>query len=177
MGTPLTIAATTWPTARSEDGESCGNHPGAVDSLTGAARLWNTPHGMSNRDSRGKVGGCGGGQFALQANHWETPRASTGGLREYDGKRGVGVNTQAAHWQTPATDSFRSRGGERKEEMGLDQEARAFTSLPDPATPDGLTSCEYDQTSLQPCPSPPTRRLNPRFVEFLMGLPIGWTEL
>lgn len=32
------------------------------------------------------------------------------------------------HWQTPATDSFRSRGGDRKDEMGLDQQARAWTT-------------------------------------------------
>jgi hypothetical protein len=29
-----------WPTPRSEDSESCGNHPGATDSLTGATRNW-----------------------------------------------------------------------------------------------------------------------------------------
>ena len=34
----------------------------------------------------------------------------------------------AANWQTPATDSFRSRGGDRKQEMGLDQEARKWTT-------------------------------------------------
>lgn len=32
-----------WPTARAEDSESPGNHPGAVDSLSSAARLWATP--------------------------------------------------------------------------------------------------------------------------------------
>ncbi len=31
---------------------------------------------------------------------------------------------EATQWQTPQTDSFRSRGGDRKNEMGLDQEAR-----------------------------------------------------
>lgn len=29
-------------------------------------------------------------------------------------------------WQTPATDSFRSRGGDRKDEQGLDQQARVW---------------------------------------------------
>src|SRR5271166_6485360 len=33
-------ASSLWPTARSEDSESCGNHPGATDSLTGATRNW-----------------------------------------------------------------------------------------------------------------------------------------
>ena len=35
-------------------------------------------------------------------------------------KKGKGGSS----WQTPGVDSFRSRGGDRKEEMGLDQQAR-----------------------------------------------------
>jgi hypothetical protein len=31
-------------------------------------------------------------------------------------------------WQTPATDSFRSRGGDRKDEMGLDQQCRFWVT-------------------------------------------------
>lgn len=201
----LQTLAQTWPAARQEDGESCGNHPGAVDSLTGATKLWvtpqahqggansqreargsggpdlkeqtenwKTPHGMSNRDKNGKVGGCGGGEFAKQANQW----------------------------QTPATDSFRSRGGDRKDEQGLDQQARMFPtptaadcrtpnskafsdrgggkkgeqlrnfvehSLPDQATPDGRQSLSNGPTF--------PRRLNPRFVSWLMGFDPTWTEL
>lgn len=221
FATPLHIQVATWPTARQEDGESCGNHPGAVDSLTGATKTWKTPHGMGNEDFRGKKGGAGGGEFALQANNW----------------------------QPPATDSFRSRGGERKDEMGLDQQARMFPtpasrdyrtpnkrsfqersgttkgeqlqnfvehclgSPPAPPTPDGPPSSESAPTSRRLWPTPDTaasggckptagtdletqkrpdgtkaqvrlqhltdqgkRRLNPRFVEWLMGLPIGWTE-
>lgn len=60
-----------WPSTRSEDVESCGNHPGATDSLTGAVRTWGTPR---------------------------------------------------------ATDSFRSRSGDRKDEMGLDQQSRFWTT-------------------------------------------------
>lgn len=63
-------AYSSWPSARAEDSESCGNHPGAKDSLTGAT----------------------------------------------------------SQWQTPATDAFRSRGGDRKGEMGLDQEARNWST-------------------------------------------------
>ncbi len=61
---------------------------------------WKTPHGMGNVDASGKMGGAGGGEFAKQANQW----------------------------QTPATDSFRSRGGERKDEQGLDQQARLWAT-------------------------------------------------
>jgi len=117
-----------WPTPRSEDSESAGNHPGATDSLTGATRQWSTPHGMGGRDSTGKAGGSGGGEFAKQANQWPTPKAITGGANskreERSGAGGPDLQETAAHWQTPAADSFRSRGGDRKDEMRLDQQAR-----------------------------------------------------
>lgn len=63
-----------WPTARREDGESCGNHPGAIDSLRGAIEQWMTPHGMAGRDASGKLGL--GGEFAKQATNWPTPNAN-----------------------------------------------------------------------------------------------------
>lgn len=162
--------------------------------------LWLTPHGMRGTDHTGKIGG--GGEFAKQATQWATPDApNAGGPRSRQGSIGHGhqvtVAEQAERWQTPATDSFRSRGGDRKNEMGLDQQARFF---PTPqaadakmvkggkrgpeanpslttaaishqarAMPDGPTSSSKDPTS--------RLRLNPRFVEWLMGFPPGWTEL
>jgi len=107
-------------------------------------------------------------------------------------------------WQTPATDSFRSRGGDRKDEMGLDQQARLM--FPSPA------SLNYRSPNLKPysergggakgeqlanfichssLPAPPIesdgqkssaippgsrQRLNPAFVAWLMGLPWWWTQ-
>lgn len=108
-----------WPTARAEDAESCGNHPDAMDSLTGAvrqwqtpatdsfrsrggdrrdemgldqqARFWTTPHGMGNRDATGKIGGAGGGEFAKQVNQWRTPDApGQGGPRNRQSSVGHG---------------------------------------------------------------------------------------
>jgi hypothetical protein len=42
----------------------------------------------------------------------------------------------SSQWQTPAADSFRSRGGDRKSEMGLDQEARFWPTPTLPAPHD-----------------------------------------
>ena len=139
-----------WPTPRSEDSESCGNHPGAVDSLTGATRQWATPncrddHNPSTPDS---------------------PRTQ----RKLEQGWTIDLNEQAAWWQTPATDSFRCRGGDRKNEMGLDQQARTSDYFhPAPETP------PHGSESL---PTSPTsrRRLNPNFVDWLMSLPPGWTD-
>lgn len=188
-----------WPTAVSQDSESAARHTtktGVMHSgttLTDATRTWQTPRACSGERSSG-------------ANRTEL------------------VN----QWQTPATDSFRSRGGDRKDEQGLDQEARSWatptahertttprdvdhgaqlanqvdswptpiardhrsihageetmeknsrplsevvgdwdsqSSPPDPATQDGPTSSDERRT------------LNPRFVNWLMSWPIGWTSL
>lgn len=42
----------------------------------------------------------------------------------------------SSEWQTPAADSFRSRGGDRREEMGLDQQARFWPTPTLPAPHD-----------------------------------------
>lgn len=205
--------SSSWPTARSEDGESCGNHPGVVDSLTGAAKNWPTPTEDNVNNAGGPSRAREGGfqDLTVAVGLWATPQAhdqrgaktpeQIAAMRE----KGAGVrnlNEDAAHWQTPATDSFRSRGGDRKDEMGLDQQARYF---PTPASRDyrtpnakpysergGSTKGEQLQNFVAhslPAPTipdgPPSlpnapglrRRLNPRFVEWLMGFPIGWTEL
>jgi hypothetical protein len=148
-------------------------------------------------------------------------------------------------WQTPSADPFRSRGGNRKHEMGLDQQARigfwqtpmARDGIKAPTPAVDLASVKKghwknlnaqiaeqfwispqardgkEAANLRPemarverggvrslvarvgeflisrhgqeiqsgsgCSgSDPIlhRRLNPRFVEWLMGFPIGWTE-
>lgn len=197
----LAMATQRWPTARREDGESCGNHPdGKGDSLTGTTRNWRTPDAPGTGGPRNRQDSQGAGhQFTIaeQAEHWLTPHGMHG--TDHTGKTGRGGEfaAQATAWQTPAVDSFRSRGGDRKAELGLDQQARFFPtpqasdakmvkggkrgpeenpsltgfacSLPAQTIPDGPQSSENAPTS--------RRRLNPRFVEWLMGFPIGWTEL
>ena len=196
--------SSSWPTARAEDGESCGNHPGGrSDSLTGMTKTWKTPHGMGNVDHLGKVGS--GGEFAKQVMLWRTPDAPTaGGPRNrtnlYAGHQ-VTIAEQAEHWQTPAADSFRSRGGDRVNEMGLDQQARFFPTpaVRDYRTPNAksyqertgttkgeqlpnflahsrpdLASLDGPSSSGSLPGSPP--RLNPAFVAWLMGFPYWWTN-
>ena len=91
-------------------------------------------------------------------------------------------------WQTPATDSFRSRGGQRKDEMGLDQQARLWNTptsrdwkddgLTDTTATNSLLGRQVQRTEIhgsESSPSAPTsrRRLNPKFVCWLMGYPQG----
>lgn len=90
-----------WPTARSEDSESCGNHPGATDSLTGATRNWPTPYGMTGIDHTGKAGA--GGEFAKAVEHWPTPNAHDGRRPGSDetSTQGANLKRDAEQWATP----------------------------------------------------------------------------
>lgn len=182
MGTPLTIAVSTWPTPTEDNANNAG----------GPSRQKNTYRDLT-----------------VDVANWATPQAhdSSAGNPERVGRFGTehggrNLADDVTLWQTPAADSFRSRGGELVNEMGLDQQARFFPtpasrdyrtpnkqsyqersgtkkgeqlqnfvahSLPAPAIHAGPTSCANGPTS--------RRRLNPRFVEWLMGFPVTWTEL
>lgn len=103
LRTPVS-GSSSWPPSRAEDAESCGNHPNAMDSLTGATRNWPTPRKSDDI--------AGGNEVNAAA-----------------GKCGNNLLGSANLWQTPATGSFRSRGGNRKDEMGLDQQTRFWTLI------------------------------------------------
>lgn len=168
-----------------------------------------------------------------EAIQWGTPQAHPRAQSPKAKHHGVELANQVEQWQTPATDSFRSRGGDHKDEMGLDQQARHWATPQArdhmPAhTPERITAMKAeghgmrnlnDEAAHWPtpqasddqrkatkashqrmlcnvtphwspdCPSPPDqviragqpssperRVLNPRFVEWLMGWPIGWTS-
>lgn len=254
-----------WPTPRREDGECAGNHPGNIDSLTGATRywptatahdgrrpgpdssstqnanlkreaeLWPTPRtvtgGAESAERRKELGRTsGGGDLQAAAQTWATPSANNfeqspekmEERREREKEKGRNGNgfgltlgMQVGQWQTPATDSFRSRGGERKDEQGLDQQARSLAgawatpaarSVKGGYSPEALTRKDgksrmdlldnqaiYHGSQLESSPQDPEtlesgadsssstrtspRQLNPRFVEWLMGWPVGWTSL
>ena len=194
-----------WTTARAEDAESCGNHPGAVDSLTGAVSVWPTPGANDHKGSAEM--GQRRGQLDELAEHWPTPNVPDRGpetrsskaarrsggvdlqttVEEWQTPNSCGATTrkqvgrtereallprQAEQWQTPQTMGGGStRSGDRKNEPLITAQARTVSasSLPAPATTsDGGPSS----------PSVPTsrRRLNPDFVDWLMGWPIGMTD-
>lgn len=70
---------------------------------------------------------------AKQRLSWPTPNTPSGGGNLMSTPKhtgGTDLEGAAELWQTPATDSFRSRGGDRKDEMGLDQQARMLWATP-----------------------------------------------
>lgn len=101
---------------------------------------------------------------------WATPKASDpakAGPNMRGSKGDVPLPAQAVNWPTPIATEARQGYQARINSSGqqsLSTIAMDFpSSAPAPATPAGPTS------------SPERRTLNPLFVEWLMGLPIGWT--
>ena len=216
-----------WPTARSEDSESCGNHPGAVDSLTGAARMWMTPNlplgGRKNTaeqvQAKGKTDN-GKRQISLegQTMHWrsyqtrlpnETSNEYWERMTAYETENGIDPAEGGMHWPTPRTITGGAESAERKQELGRTESGgsdlqSAAANWPTLATRDyrspnaashmdrSTGAKHLDQLPIfiehSFLPAPPTsthgdkspstsaRRLNPDFVDWLMGLPPGWTD-
>lgn len=125
--------------------------------LANQAELWATPHGLTHHQEGG------GGEFAKMAEHWPTPDlAMTNGIRREDGKRNTGLNTHAEIFSLPDQGIH---GG-----VEFWQRTRLLLQL-----------CRYLKLHL---PSPYNkvkfmrkRRLNPDFVDWLMGWPVGWSSV
>ena len=171
------------------------------------------------------------------AAQWTTPQAHDArpGSPERVGRPGphgapANLADDVTLWQTPAVDSFRSRGGDRKDEMGLDQQARLLWQTPQARDWKDGSSTDFPETltgtpplgrqvvqsgisgprsspagpsSRRLCKTPHgignkgktgnvggasefqkqvrlvtgKKRLNVLFVEWLQGLPIGFTDL
>lgn len=103
---------------------------------------WSTPRGLlvsSARTSRGTP---------MVNSAWQSPawkawatavRAEFSARPKSEPAISESGSLSSPIWQTPATDSFRSRGGDRKDEMGLDQQARRW---PTPRGEDSESSGE-----------------------------------
>ena len=87
----------------------------------------------------------------------------------------IDLNSAAANWPTPATRDYRSPNGAKHLDQSPNGAKHHLDQLPNfiehsflPVPP---TSTHGDKS-----PSTSTRRLNPDFVDWLMGLPPGWTD-
>lgn len=164
--------SSSWPTARAEDSESCGNHPNATDSL-GGGNLMSTPKHTGGIDLEGA------------AKLWQTPSVAdvTGGHMTRSGVRSgeMLLKGQASQFPTPAARDYRSETGGAATMNHFNRPAGPslpamieHSFLPAQQTEThGDPSSQSDSTS--PQPSAP-KRLNPKFVEWLMGMPEGWVS-
>lgn len=160
--------ARTWPSPRAEDSESCGNHPGATDSLTGAVSLWNTPQTSNANGSREEDGKRSVG-LNTQVEMWPTPKAAAGGpnsnREERESTGGPDLQEQVQKWPSPAARDYRSPNQLPDQ---LPNFVHHSFSLPVLSQESGEVLGSTTRILRQ--------RLNPAFVCWLMGWPMWWTR-
>jgi hypothetical protein len=117
-----------------------------------------------------------------QATTTRKGRARPANLREQVDPEAVRIYKEASSWPTPCASEVRQ--GVQDRSRGKAGSQKSLTTIViqefecnNPTGPlaqakqnDGNESLMNDQTSL-----PPKKRLNPTFVEWLMGVPVGWS--
>ena len=99
---------------------------------------------------------------ASDASSWPTPRAGNPGSRKPGTGGKILAEEAKKNWYTPDCSDRRSA---KSKQQGLSNQAKIHAGPPAP---------EKSSTSGKNHGSP---KLNPNWVEQLMGLPIGWTDL
>jgi hypothetical protein len=84
----------------------------------------------------------------------------------------VQAKDEMARWATPTSRDYKDTPGMRERETSKHRSS-GYLGLQAPRALLGGTSLSDGLTSP---PLSQKRRLNPMFVEWLMGLPIGWTD-
>jgi hypothetical protein len=135
-----------------------------------------------------------------QASYWPTPNVPNGGrtMTPEDisnkgatakGKRQVGLENVARQWPTPRTSDQNGPGQHGEGGPDLRTEADMWGTPTARDHKDGFNPSIKEPTNYRlglQAPRTPMpgqkfyaskRALNPRFVEWLMGFPIGWTDL
>jgi hypothetical protein len=133
---------------------------------------------------------------AIASGLWPTPDANCGerfgtlkrGPRASGAKRHVSINDAARMWPTPCAEDAKNvpyqkgKRGKRypmllgavsPSRMWATPTARDFRS---PGTPDRLERARRESSRGQPLTEEVGGQLNPTWVEWLMGYPLGWTD-
>lgn len=163
-----------WPTptasmatpADLEQARFAGNDPRRPSYADATRAPWATPQAHDAKGARGPASASKKGSrcLSLEVKSWPTPVASDskGGVRPRQ------LNERVICWPTPTAGDSRSSGSR----VGNPEtKAHPGVSLTDAACRSGLP----DPTTSTPGLESPSR-LNPRFVEWLMGLPDEWTR-
>ena len=148
----LAKASANWPTARAEDSEQTGGHRGTADTLTSATAGWSSPTAHDGRPGEDRHS-TQGGNLSRDASAWATPQAhdAAAGNPDRVGRFGTAA-ADDGHKVVPSS-----------AQPGLIGASHSFRLDPENETPGGASSIG-------------ARKLNPLFVEWLMGWPLQWTD-
>lgn len=168
-GTGLATAARTWPTptaseaTRGRSTTTGGRSPGRTTSLTGQVNMWPTPTASLGDPRRG------------------APSKKTAEKRYRQGKRNL--DDAVALWPTPTAQDAEQAGGRACIEKGNRGPSLSYAAqmFPTPAardyrSPNAKSFEEWGgQQQGEQLPNFVGGLLNPTWVEWLQGWPLGWT--
>lgn len=195
-----------WPTPGATDGKGesqpVGRRPPCDDDLPSrVSRMWQTPNVKCSEDSQTHRSKERSSELLLngQVQLWATPTSHERTLAPRDVDHGVQLANQVDLWASPATRDFRSSlaSPETMERNARPLNEQVISSWASTKACDGhkpsagkratsdfshqAQATRPGETSSKPPRGsrPPSQRknLNPYFVEWLMGFPVGWTEL
>lgn len=112
---------------------------------------------------------------AARGQTWPTPGATDGDKAPKHYSRGPSnpsLPTSAKSWPTPAERDYKGPNGPAH--FAREGKKNHIDQLPNAVSQFSLPGLESSKNGAGSSES--TRRLNPRFVEMLMGMPPGWTH-
>jgi hypothetical protein len=160
-----------WPTPRANDAEKRGNFDitNPKNGLPAAARLWPTPTAAQGGGERsGDRKGTGNLNYMVRKNLFPTPTVqdsnkATKKMRDNHQNNLTAVVFDQEHFPTPTARDW--KGGYTEASLTRkDGKSRRFDALPNAAIGGVGTDIKAGH-------------LNPNWVEWLMGVPTGWTDL
>jgi hypothetical protein len=188
----LDLQAKQWPTPNVPNGGRSVAHTEQIGQtlyhegkkvqlgLEAAVKRWPTPVASDNANRTTKNapshGNWHGGTLAGMAGNWPTPTARAGQHPGHQGRSGTpNLDTVIQNWGTP---TVQDAGSRTYQYPSANKDERTLTLLGQavlwPATDPFLLGQMNSKTGEKY--STTTRKLNPLFVCWLMGIPIGWTS-
>ena len=150
-----------WPTPTSTERSGTNPKTGKGEGLSKKVKNWATPNTMDYMEQRSEEA------LRKQATTTRKGRTNPSNLREQVNPKAVEIYKEKA-WPTPKSRDWKGGMGTSKERQAHDLDKIVHL-------PDGLPDQEKSSTSGKSQESP--GKLNPNWVEQLMGLPLGWTQL
>lgn len=178
-GTPIAMQASSWATPQAFDMNDCqrsaealarAKTKGGCKNLREEVSSWPTPRKVDTEDGNEN-------NVEYSNGHFSEIRKST------QVRYGAKLCNAAASWPTPCSTEVRQGVQDRSRGKKGSQESLTTIVLKEfecnnptgPSAPVKQNNGSDSSKSAQTSPQPLKKRLNPKFVEHLMGMPPGWS--
>ena len=164
--------SSSWPTSSARDWKGCYT---TLQRKDGKMRGDLLPDAVNLEEKSGRPALANTSMDGNRPESWETPTVSTGAYRQSDGSMTPKLDQQVKLWRTPSVAEEKNQAYSQQiylqNQVGATPKAWA-TPHANCSTGAGQSPNKDGAQNLQ---TQANGKLNPRWVETLMGLPVGWT--